>query len=366
MQYTKTGLSILATMMLTLTGCGGSSSSGSSDDGGSPVSDTASYAPLDATDSASAAYLDLASGHTVSEAEPWQMAYQKYVGFSINSGDGVEACIAKQYDELYDGNGDAVKDEFMALNKDNTIADFNAVTRTSCTDFSTDGATSQFKDWYTYDMGTHVITVNTDDSNGWIVRSSTDDGNGNYAYTRLKATAYDANGITFNSELWDNNTQTFQAAVSTGPLDASGGTVYWNMEDNTSSTTEMAGWDLKLESVGHSTEIFVNGGVSGDGDAGVGSALQVANVDAVTDPTDTNQVYKYFGDSASGPMTSPGSYGAFEYGVGGDNHDMWPTFAVYLFKDGDRYYKAQVVSNYGSDGSLASGNLYIRYEEVFE
>lgn len=43
---------------------------------------------------------------------------------------------------------------------------------------------------------------------------------------------------------------------------------------------------------------------------------------------------------------------------------MWPTFTTYLFKYGDRFFKAQVVSNYGEDATLASGNLYVRYAEV--
>ena len=45
---------------------------------------------------------------------------------------------------------------------------------------------------------------------------------------------------------------------------------------------------------------------------------------------------------------------------------MWPTFTTYLFKDGERYFKAQIVSNYGADGTMSSGNLYVRYAEVIE
>lgn len=367
MTYTKTGLSILSALTLTLAGCGGSSSSGSSSGSSDNTpSDASIYTTLDAAASPTPAYLDLESGHTVNVDESWQMAYQKYVGFSTNSAGEVEACIAKEYTELYDDNGDAVVSEFSALTKDNTLDDFNSVTLEDCSDFTSDAVMSQFTDWYTYDFSTHVITVNADDTNGWIIRSSTDDGNGNYAYTRLKATAYDANGITFNSELWDNNSQSFLAAVSTSSLSPSNGTIYWNMEDNSNSTTESDDWDLKIEAKGHASLILVNGGASGSGNAGVGSALLVANADAVTDPTSTQQVYKYFGDSASGPLSSPGLFGPFEYGVGGDNHDMWPTFAVYIFKDGDRYYKAQVVSNKGEDGTDDSGTLYVRYQEIVE
>ena len=371
MIYNKIGITLFSVVAVGLTGCGGSSSSSSSDQSnfigsGSINIDSANYSTLDATSASAPAYLDLDSGHNVLSSETWHMAYQKYIGFSTNSTAGIEACIAKEYTELYDENGEPVKAEFSALTKSSTASDFNNVTQTSCSDFSSDEVESQFQDWYSYNPTTHAITVNSDDSNGWIVRSSTADSNGNYAYTRLKATAYDVNGITFNSELWDNNSKSFLAAVSTGALSPSNGTIYWNMEDNSNSTTESDDWDLKIEAKGHASLILVNGGASGIGNAGVGSALRVANVDAVTDPTSTQQVYKYFGDSVSGPLSSPGLFGPLEYGVGGDNHDMWPTFAIYIFKDGERYYKAQVVSNKGEDGKQDSGTLYIRHQEITE
>lgn len=362
----KTQSSLLAALTFTLTACGGSSSDSSEQDNTGAANNVtaANYSTLDA--SMAPAYLDLASGHNVAANEEWHISYQKYVGFSINSDAGIEACVAKQYEALYDANDEAVKAEFSALTRNNTENDFNNVQRDDCTDFTSDQVESQFTDWYTYNSTTHVITVNSDDSNGWIVRSSTADANGNYAYTRLKATAYDRNGMTFSSELWDNNSQSFLAAQSTDALSPKDGTVYWNMEDNSTSTTEFSGWDLKIEAQGYASHIYVNGGASGSGDAGVGSALRVANVDAVTDPTSTQQVYKYFGDSASGPLSSPGDFGPFEYGVGGDNHDMWPTFAVYILKSGERYFKAQVVSNKGEDGTQNSGTLYIRHQEIIE
>ncbi len=100
-------------------------------------------------------------------------------------------------------------------------------------------------------------------------------------------------------------------------------------------------------------------GSDSDTDAG----LLINSAFDVTNPTDTEQVYRYYGDSADGAMNGPGNYGALQYGVD-DSHNMWSNFATYLFKDGDRYFKAQVVSNYGEDGTLSSGNLYVRYAEV--
>ena len=84
----------------------------------------------------------------------------------------------------------------------------------------------------------------------------------------------------------------------------------------------------------------------------------------VTNPTDSAQVYKYFGDSAAGTMDGPSNYGALAYGIKEGDHKMWPNFTTYIFKDADTFYKAQIISNYGQDGTRSSGNLYIRYAQI--
>lgn len=366
-QKISVNLLVLTLGVFILAGCGGSSSSSSdsndsADNGGTDHQDLSKYVVLDAaSDTSQAAHLDLNSGHNVIESEGWHFAYQKYVGFKVN--ESVSACIAKSYPAIFDSEGNAVQSEFEALTKDSTLDDFEAVTATSCTEFISDAAESQFSDWYTYDSTSHQITVHSDNTNGWIVRSSAKDTTFTeaYNYARIKVKSY-AGTIVFEAEMYDHNTNTFAAAVDTPEMDFSEGTSYWDMETNQVATSEMAGWDLKIVKEGYGHGIYMNGGVSGDGDAGVGTLL-VSSVDDVTNPADTAQVYKYFEDAAKGAMSEPGSYGPIQYGVAG-GHKMWPTFSVYLFKDGDNYYKAQVISNYGEDGTLASANLYIRYAEV--
>lgn len=369
-----TQYSVAAALAFQLVGCGGSSSSDSPPDPTLP-NVAAKYTDLNGSGSA-AVYLDLDSGATLGVGDRWHLAYQKYVGFKSNGGvsgtAGMSVCVAKKYDALYDDAGKAVKAEFQKLDRNNTLMDFNAVKKSSCSagDFKMDGVTTQIKteDWLAASYGPSGGTYSVKPDNGWIIKSATKaDNTGAYAYARVRVNTVDvtkdpkSRKITLQSEKW--NGSTFDGVLTSPVIDFTSKQIYWDLETNSlvSSTDD---WELSIKVDGNNFPIQVNGGASGRGDAGVG-ALQVA-LEAVSDPTQTSQVYKYFGDTASGALSTPGDFGPFAYAVGGDNHVMWPTFTVYVFKDGDKYFKAQVVSNNGADGAAASGNLYIRYEQVWE
>lgn len=151
----------------------------------------------------------------------------------------------------------------------------------------------------------------------------------------------------------------FTAAADSPILDFSATTVFWDMETNSIVSSE-DDWELSIKVAGRDYQIQVNGGASGTGEAGVGTLL-LNDAFEVTDPASTGQVYKYFGDSVSGALSAPGSYGPLEYSVEG-NHLMWPTFATYLLKDSsNNVFKMQILGNYGADGTLASGNMVFRY-----
>lgn len=344
-----------------------------------PTTTENSYAAFDAIKSA--AYLNLESGTTVTKDENWHFSYQKYVGFTVNggiSGSGsVSACAAHTPEGLYDADKKPVQAAFEALTRDNTEAAFNAVTKASCSDadFVTDSITTYIKmeDWLAadYSQGAPVFTPSTETTNGWIVKSAKDDGNGNFNYGRVKINDvfYEAGAkraITFAVEQWDDNGQVFEAASTSPEVDFTNARQYWDMETNTvvSATDD---WELSIEYAGRSWNIQINAAVSGTGAAGVGHVLvNSGSAFDVTNPKASgDDIYKFYTDSANTALSAPGNYGAFQYGVAG-GHNMWPTFTTYLFKDGDRFFKAQVVSNYGENGTLASGNLYVRYAEVTE
>ncbi len=366
-----------------LAACGGSGGGSNTDPGknkDTPPADTFSYAELDAaTDPSQAALLDLLSGDTVID-ESWQLGYQKYLGFKLNgglSGPGkVSGCIAHQYDALYnevieeDGTKYVpVVSEFEALTKDTTVANFKAVTKDSCTDFIVDSLKTQIQmdEWLDadYSQGAPVFSAKAD--NGWIIQSADEN---SYARVSVKnvSVVFGADitrQVTLAVEHWNANTAAFDMAMDSPILDFSDQRVFWDLESNT-LVTESDDWELSIKVDGRDYPMQVNGGISGSGKAGVGN-LNVDKASLVTDPNDREQVYRYFADEAQGVLSIPNKYGPLQYSVKG-GHDMWPTFATYLIKDEAnndvRFFKVQVVSNKGIDGSLPSANLSIRYEEL--
>lgn len=151
----------------------------------------------------------------------------------------------------------------------------------------------------------------------------------------------------------------FAPAAESPILDFSNTIVYWDMETNSIVSSD-DDWELSVKVADRDYQIQVNGGASGDGEAGVG-VLQVSDAFSVTDPENIGEVYKYFGDSVSGALSTPGSYGPLQYSVEG-NHLMWPTFATYMIKDStNSLFKMQILGNYGAEGTSLSGNLVLRY-----
>ena len=216
--------------------------------------------------------------------------------------------------------------------------------------------------WYDYDFATHSMTAKSDQ---WILRSATKNAaTDTYAYGRFGIKTLDtAAGIkvVLGVEQWNSTTASFDSEIVSPEITYGTEPVYYDLETNV-IVTAADDWDLSFVTSDRDPQIRVNGGASGLGSAGIG-VLQTASAAEVTDPANTAQVYKYFSDQAEGALSSPSGYGPLDYGVGG-GHNMWPNYAVYLVKQNEQMYKMQVLSNNGQDGTLSSGNLYIRYKAL--
>lgn len=371
MQNTTLTLITCLALSSLVVGCGGGSSSSNDDNSNNTTKDNASYVTLNA--STNEAFLDLASGHSVNKSDAWHIGYKKYRGFIVNSGisgtGSITGCTAKHYPQLYTAANKPIKAEFKKLTSENTLADFNAVNKSSCSDFKQDSLKTAIamKDWLVANYTSGAPTFTAKAGNGWIVRSASKETAGKHAYAKVsvKTVTYKLSpakrAIVLKSNLWDGS-NAFGTDRTSPELDFSTERVYWDLEDNTKVTAN-DNWDLSIVKNGMSWDIQLNSSVSGTGKAAVGVLLKPLN--SITDPTDTKQVYKYFVDGAKGALQTPGNYGPLEYGVYGQ-HKMTPNFSTYLFKDGSKIYKMQVLNNYGKDGKAASGNLYIRYQEIID
>lgn len=358
---------------------------GSSSDSATEVAESAAFVTIDSTHN-ERVYLDMISGSTFRESErtgheSWHLSYKRYSGFTLNggvAGDGeVAGCTAHDYPQLYDENGQPQPAEFEKLNKDNTRADFESVTTASCDTLISDSLTTiiTMDDWLqaAYGPSGPSFAAKDDTSNGWIIRSGDADGNGLHHYARVKVAEVNYDSATtpitrklkLARELWDDNSQSFDAPETSDWLDFSDHRVYWNMSTNSVVTADQP-WDMSIAVNGRSWDLQTNAGVSGPGNGGVGLvALNGGEGSAwdVTNPGSSEQVYTFFTDATTGALTEPGNFGPLEYNVTG-THDMTANFTVYRIYDGLEDYRLQILSNYGENDDQPSGHVYLRYEKL--
>jgi len=326
---------------------------------------------VDAGDGSADVRINFATGSTVSSTTAsWHIGYRRYIGYKTNSGSSgsgnVETCVAKQYTELYNTEKQPVVAEFQRLTAALTVDDFNGITASSytCT-FQVDSIRPFIilEDWLNVAVvqGNPIYSASTGASNGWIVK--TDEGN----YARVKVQDFTltfvpapTRYIKFQSELYNTQTMSFGEAQTTAAIEFTE-RQYYDIESNAASTQTSGSWDLSIGVIGQDYPIYINNSPFGTGEASVGAPLVSAA--AVTNPLSTSDVYRYFQDSSEGALHTPGDFGPFEYDVNGKRL-LWPTFAIYVVKDGDDLYKFQVISNNGTDGTLDSGNLVIRYQKL--
>jgi len=359
-------MSVATAATLILAGCG---STNSGDPGEKMSYKTVT---LDASNAGSDARLNLVTGEKVTD-NSWHFGYQKFLGFKTNGGisgsGGVTACLAKKYDDLYDTEGNPVAAEFSALNAENTEEDFINVTLADCndSDYGVDKVETYIEqtDWVEASMGATgpVFSAKNDPSNSWIVRSA--EGN---TYARVKVKELDVNlsagtrQIVLSSERYTAGSG-FEAPTDSPPLVFSTDKAYWDMETN-DIVRDTDDWDMAISKDGRAYPLQINGGASGSGNGGVGILINGYVESNVTDPTDRDQVYTYFKDKADGPMVGePGDYGPYEFAVI-ERMKMYPTYSIYIIKKDDKYFKVQILSYYGADGTAGSGNMVVRYQEL--
>jgi hypothetical protein len=246
-------------------------------------------------------------------------------------------------------NASATDDAVMAMTADDELAAFEGVTAamipTDDDAWQSDALAAVIDEWYSYDFQTH--TVSAAPENVWKVRTAAGDAYAKFHVTTIEdAGRASAGRVTFAYALQPSAGADF-GAVQTVTVDLAQGPVHFDL-DTGSEVGEEGDWDLHFSGY----DIRVNGGVSGDGQAGASPAG--AAFGDVADASDLPG-FLYAGDAFGGVFDEHSWY---RYNLQGQ-HQIWPTYDVYLVKQGEAVFKVQLVNYYGETGD--SRQITFRY-----
>ena len=115
-------------------------------------------------------------------------------------------------------------------------------------------------------------------------------------------------------------------------------------------------WDLAFQV----TKVAVNGGAAGPGGVTAHCLCQnaAASNDQVRAMTPESELQDFQAVTRDQVPASPEAWSAavfdeqrwYRYNLTGSDHQVWPTFDVYLVRRGNEVYKVQVTGYYGADG----------------
>jgi hypothetical protein len=258
---------------------------------------------------------------------------------------GVEiACVC--------ANTGATNGEVMAMTADSESADFDTVSAATATTatFSSDQLSPAINGWYTGTGAAATVVA----GRSWIVR----EGSPTAILGKIRilsianATVTAMGTVTLEFAVQPsagaafNTTDTLEFTVGADP-------VYVDL--TTGAVTTSANWDLRFSG----WTIRVNGGVSGAGTV-------AAVLDTTTPYADITSTYAasvpaqaYARDAYSGVFSAQPWY---RYNLTGTDHQIWPTFQVYLVRRADALFKVQLTGYYGPGGETRQ--ITIRYQRL--
>lgn len=244
--------------------------------------------------------------------------------------------------------------ELQALTAEGELAAFDAVTSSSlppASAFEEDLLVPAISGWYSGAPGSGA-TANADAS--WILRRGTSSPRlSKFRVISLEgATAAAPGRVTLEYTTHTAAGGPF-APLSTVTLDVGSGAVYFSTAAGV--VTEADEWDLLFDG----WVIRVNGGVSGSGG--------VSAVPAGDYPFD--DIDFAFAASVPGVAYQSDAFGGvfashpwYRYNLTGTDHQVWPTYDVYLIRRGGEVYKVQFIGYYDEAGR--SGVVTLRYARV--
>lgn len=374
-----------------LPGCVGSGSGSNTVDNGSNRSGEEgtpqfNSAILDASDYDNYTYFNLDTGEALSlsaaeaaTSTDWHIGLRRY-GVILNGGDSgpgnVKGAIAATQADFYldDEPNDSVflnataasELEHLLASYDASALSFVADTKSAAISApETMNGTNIDMGWFNYNVATHAITLN--DQNWWLLRSSAGDSYAIFHATSLSYDSTDGLSVNFEFDVQPKDVDTFTSnATFEASIPAAGGENCFDFDSDTTVACDDANWDLKLEVVGRNWNLWVNGGISGNGNGGafghLEDAVAATYTSATTSPTGESIAFLYSADASAGIFESSPWY---EYDLEG-RHQLWPNYRVYLIdtdssNEDAAQYALQITTYYADNG--VSGFPRIRYVE---
>lgn len=243
--------------------------------------------------------------------------------------------------------------DIQAMTAESELEDFRAVTTAQLPAadslWRSDALVPAIDDWYAYDHATH--TVSAAPEMVWKVRGAGEDP----AFAKFHVLEIEnpsrenAGQVTFEFALQPSAGAAMGEPQSLTVDLSSGAAVYFDLE--TSAVSGASDWDLLFEGY----TIRINGGVSGEG--GAGASLAAGAFDEITDASDLSARH-YRGDAFGGVFDEHRWY---RYNLAG-NHQIWPTFDVFLVKRGAEVYKLQLINYYSDTGEAR--HITFRYAKL--
>jgi hypothetical protein len=236
-------------------------------------------------------------------------------------------------------NAGASDADVIAMTAASELADFEAVTSAdipaSDEAWLTEELQASLSSWYSYDPMTHVVSPAP--SNVYAVRTASGTSFAKLHVIGLEGgTAASAGTVTLAYALQDSAGAPF-GDVDTVSVAVNGGSVRFDLESGAETTGD--DWDLWLEG----WTIRLNGGASGTGTAG---AYLTGEAFASIDDASAAPASAYASDRFAGVF---GAHAWYRYNLQND-HQVYPTYEVYLISTPDGVYKIQLTGYYGPTG----------------
>ena len=264
-------------------------------------------------------------------------------GGAAGPGDVAGYCICQ--------NEDATNEQVIAMTAAGEEADFEAITLADIPAndeaWLTEELTPAIDGWYAYNPTTHVVSAAP--ANVFAVRTASGTTFAKLHVVGIEgATQTHAGTVTFAYALQNGVGAAF-GAVDTVSVDVSAGAVRFDLESG--AVTTEAGWDLLFDG----WTLRLNGGSSGSGMAG---AYLTGESFAALDDVTGAPASAFRGDRFAGVFAAHAWY---RYNLQND-HQVYPTYEVFLITTDDGIYKVQLTGYYGPTGDARQ--ISFRYAKL--